>query len=227
LISDGKHAEHEFMTKLAGIVLCGGASQRMGRSKAWLDFGGVPLLRRVVNVIASATKQVVVVAGRDQDVPALCGKFDPGAQNAPDVKLVRDIEEFPGPLAGFAAGLAVILEESPVFLTGCDSPFLTRELVERLSEFYLPNHAIVPVVGHTRQPLTAIYPPGIKAFVEIAMASGKRSFQSLLECIPVIEVAESDLQPHLRAFMPLNDPAAYEEAVRTINDASYILGGTP
>ena len=39
---------------LAGIVLCGGQSKRMGQPKAWLPFGGEFMLARVVRLLGQA-----------------------------------------------------------------------------------------------------------------------------------------------------------------------------
>ena len=68
---------------LAGVVLCGGESSRMGSPKAWLDFGGEPLLARVVRVVSEAASPVLVVAAPGQDLPAL----------SEDVTVVRDQEQ--------------------------------------------------------------------------------------------------------------------------------------
>ena len=41
---------------LAGIVLCGGRSSRMGTPKAWLDFGGEPSDVAVESLVPEAMK---------------------------------------------------------------------------------------------------------------------------------------------------------------------------
>src|SRR5262249_57842743 len=88
----------ETMLKVAGIVLCGGRSSRMGRPKAWLAFGDELMLQRVVRVLREVVDPVVVVAAPGQDVPPL-----------PDtVEIVRDEVEGRGPLQGLAAGLAAL-----------------------------------------------------------------------------------------------------------------------
>lgn len=56
---------------VAGIVLCGGMSQRMGRPKAWLPFGGELMLPRVVRLLSEVVSPVIVVAAPEQELPPL------------------------------------------------------------------------------------------------------------------------------------------------------------
>src|SRR5437763_5113311 len=86
------------MTHVAGIVLCGGQSSRMGRPKAWLPFAGEVMLPRVARLLAEVVAPVVVVAAPGQDVPPLPG----------GVEVVRDPERGRGPLQGLAAGLGAL-----------------------------------------------------------------------------------------------------------------------
>ncbi|MBI2543995.1 MAG: nucleotidyltransferase family protein [Candidatus Rokubacteria bacterium] len=61
---------------IAGIVLAAGLSLRMGRAKLLLDWGGKPVVRRVVEQVkAGGVDEVVVVLGREaQGIrEALCG----------------------------------------------------------------------------------------------------------------------------------------------------------
>src|SRR5262245_60341239 len=103
------------VTRVAGVVLCGGQSSRMGRPKAWLPFGGELMLPRVVRLLGEAVRPVVVVAAPGQDVPPL----------PPEIAVVRDEERGRGPLQGLAAGLdALTGQADAVYLSSCDVPFL-------------------------------------------------------------------------------------------------------
>src|SRR5438034_1928815 len=86
------------MESVGGVVLCGGRSQRMGRPKAWLPFGGELMLPRVVRLLGQVVQPIVVVAAPEQDVPPV----------PPDVAIVRDEGRGRGPLQGLAAGLAAL-----------------------------------------------------------------------------------------------------------------------
>ncbi len=56
---------------LIGVVLAGGASSRMGVSKATLELGGIPLAVRAVRSLRAAGLEVAVVAKQGDPLPAL------------------------------------------------------------------------------------------------------------------------------------------------------------
>lgn len=63
---------------LAGLILAGGASSRMGRDKALLELGGVTLLDRTRALLKSAGAERVLIAGRP-DLPGGLPDASPGA----------------------------------------------------------------------------------------------------------------------------------------------------
>src|SRR5207247_9215627 len=79
---------------LAGLVLCGGRSTRMGREKALVEFAGEPLVLRVARRLARAADPVLLAPGR------------PGRLGALGFAEVADEVADAGPLAGIVAGLA-------------------------------------------------------------------------------------------------------------------------
>jgi molybdopterin-guanine dinucleotide biosynthesis protein A len=85
------------MEGVAGILLAGGRSQRMGRDKASLPWHGSTLARRAAGLLARvAEPPVIAVCAPDQDLPPLPAW----------VEVVRDPEPGLGPLAGLAVGRA-------------------------------------------------------------------------------------------------------------------------
>src|SRR5665213_1866270 len=109
---------------IAGIVLCGGRSLRMGRSKALLAFGPETMLERVVRLLALAVERIVVVASSRQKLPPLPA----------GVCVVRDRRQRQGPLEGLAAGLAALDPDvEAVYVTGCDVPLLVPAFITRVA----------------------------------------------------------------------------------------------
>src|SRR3954447_17336652 len=98
------------MPDVAGIVLAGGRSSRMGRPKAALEWHGSTLLRRIVGIVARAVDgPVVVVRAPGQALPPL-----------PDaVEVVADAREGRGPLQGRGAGLNTVRDRAPAATPPC------------------------------------------------------------------------------------------------------------
>jgi molybdenum cofactor guanylyltransferase len=158
-------AERGPIPGLGAVVLCGGKSSRMGSPKAWLDFGGEPLLVRVVKRIAEVASPIVIVAAPGQEVPPLPA----------DITVARDPVSGRGPLQGIAEGLAALEGQArAAFVCSTDVPFIHAALIRRLYALRGREYDIaVPRAQGHYHPLSAIY--GIEARVEIAalLAEGR------------------------------------------------------
>jgi molybdopterin-guanine dinucleotide biosynthesis protein A len=193
--------------RVAGVVLCGGRSSRMGRPKAWLPFAGEVMLPRVVRLLGEAVAPVVVVAAPDQDVPPL-----------PDgVAVVRDPEEGRGPLQGLAAGLAALAGAEAAYVSSCDVPLLAPAFVRRMTELLGDHVVAVPDVGGYRHPLAAVYRREALPVIERLLSEGRLRPAFLFSEVPTRFVGESeliDVDPGLRTLRNLNTQQEYEEALR-------------
>jgi molybdenum cofactor guanylyltransferase len=194
--------------KVGGIVLCGGRSSRMGRSKAWLPFGGERMLPRVVRLLSQAVDPVVVVAAPGQDVPPL-----------PDaVAVVRDKLEGRGPLQGLAAGLEALRGRADAaFLSSCDAPLLRPAFVRRLIELMGRAVACAPRVGDRPHPLAAVYRLEAAGAVARLLAEGRLRAADLLDAVPtrLVSAAElADVDPGFLTLRNLNTPEEHEAALR-------------
>jgi molybdopterin-guanine dinucleotide biosynthesis protein A len=191
------------MATTAGVVLCGGASRRMGRPKAELPFGDEALLQRVVRILGGELDLVIVVAGPDQVVPT-------------GLTVVRDAERFAGPLAGLGQGLGALRGVDVVFATGCDCPFLTADVVQTLVGSCPLGGAAAAEIGGELQPLPAAYCASLAGAISASLRAGERSLRSLLGRIAVVRLSEARMRavdPDLAAFAPLNTPEEYAAAL--------------
>jgi molybdenum cofactor guanylyltransferase len=198
---------------VAGIVLCGGQSKRMGQPKAWLPFDGEIMLPRVVRLLGEVASPVVVVAAPEQDVPPL-----------PDgVRVVRDEERGRGPLQGLAAGLSSLARAADcVYLTSCDVPFLQPAFVRRLVELLGEQHICVPRVGEFHHPLAAVYRVDVLPVVNRLLAENRLRPFFLFELVPtrVVKAADlADVDPTFQTLRNLNTPEDYEAVVRDLGGA--------
>lgn len=114
-----------------GVVLAGGASTRMGRDKAFIEVGGVPMVARVARTMTDAGASRVLVAGGDAPRLSHLG-----------LSVVPDHERGLGPLSGLLAAMDAIADASPPTPEGgegplmvsapCDTPLLSPELISAL-----------------------------------------------------------------------------------------------
>jgi molybdopterin-guanine dinucleotide biosynthesis protein A len=109
---------------IAGIVLAGGNSRRMGREKSLLRLGGVTLIERVVARLRPQVGSLVISANGD---PA---RFDRLGH-----PVVADAIPECGPLGGVLAGMnwARATGARYVLTVACDTPFLPTDLALRLA----------------------------------------------------------------------------------------------
>src|SRR5947209_13168415 len=96
----------------AVVILAGGKSSRMRQPKAWLDFGGEPLLARIVRRLRPAFAEFVVVSAPGQELPAV------------EATLVHDEQPGEGPVGGLVVGLAAVRRPLALVLS-CDVPFVS------------------------------------------------------------------------------------------------------
>jgi molybdenum cofactor guanylyltransferase len=186
------------------IVLAGGASRRMGRPKADLEFGGASLLERVVGRVRAAADEVVVV----------------GAPLAAARLKLRSAEDWvagAGPLAGLAGGLA-IAPAGLHALVACDLPFVEAEVLTRLADLGAGFDAVVPEVDGRRHPLCALYDRRCMAEARACVTDGERRMDDLLARLRVRTVAPREVQPARldRAVINVNTPEEYQRALEML-----------
>jgi molybdopterin-guanine dinucleotide biosynthesis protein A len=190
----------------AAVVLCGGLSSRMGRSKAHLPFGPEALLTRVARACAEVCGEIVVVAAGGQEMPALPS----------GTTVVRDGMPEQGPLEGLAAGLAAVRAPA-AFCTSCDVPFLRAAYVARMFDALGDAAAVQAVVEGMAQPLLAVYRSSLAPKAARLVREGRRRVMFLAEGEEVRLVREAEVReadPDLRSFRNLNSPEEYAAALR-------------
>lgn len=191
---------------IAGVILCGGASQRMGRDKAQLDFLGETLLARMIRIVQSVCQPIVIAGGPQQSI-----------LNIPDgVVISRDVALHQGPIQGLRAALQVLPADAHhAFVVGCDTPLLRPDVIRFLHSRSENGKAVVAKIDGFLQPLPAVYPVR-----ETLANSSAHSLMDLLRQLPVEVIPESDLQsidPFLDSFQPMNTPEEWQAAIHRAN----------
>jgi molybdopterin-guanine dinucleotide biosynthesis protein A len=196
------------MLHVGGIILCGGQSKRMGRSKAWLPFAGEIMVARVARLLGEAVSPLVVVGSPGQEVPAL----------PPGVAVVHDEEKGRGPLQGLAAGLAALEGRAEAaYVSSCDVPFLRPAFIRRLIELLEDFSICVPHVGDYHHSLAAVYRLSVREMVDRLLAENRLRPFFLFEAVPtrIVEASELvDADPDFQTLRNLNTLEEYEAALK-------------
>jgi molybdenum cofactor guanylyltransferase len=201
---------------LAGIVLAGGRSSRMGMPKAALEWHGSTLLRRTVGIVARATGgPVVVVRAPGQQLPDL----PPGTQ------VIDDPREGKGPVQGIAAGLAALRGQAGIaFICSTDLPFLHPAFVRRVVRALAESDAtdvILPVARGYQQPLAAAYRVSLAGAAERLVKQDRLRPAFLFAECHVTRLDDAGLladpalaaaDPGLDSVVNVNEPADYRDA---------------
>lgn len=202
------------MIRVAGIVLCGGKSQRMGSTKAWLPIAGERMLPRVVRLLSEDVNPIVVVSARDQELPPLPA----------EVRIFHDEQEGRGPLQGLAAGLAALDEQSDAaFVSSCDVPFMRPAFVRRMIDLLNADQVCVPRIDGRPHPLAAVYRVNVLDEVRRLLLEDRLRVMDLYERVATrfVDADElRDVDPTLESLANVNTPEEYERVLRMIENRS-------
>jgi molybdopterin-guanine dinucleotide biosynthesis protein A len=192
----------------------------MGRPKSLLPFGEELLLARVARILGEVVSPIIVVAAPEQEVPPL-----------PDgVRVVRDEQEYLGPLAGLGIGLAALAGEAEAaYCSACDAPLLRPEFVRAMIAALGEHELAVPKEGDFHHPLAAVYRTSLVERVNGLVAAGRLRplflIQSSRAAIVDVELLRS-VDPRLDSLRNINHPDEYAAALRDAGLPPPELGGT-
>jgi len=157
--------------RLAGVVLVGGRSARMGRNKARIRLDGVELWRRQLGVLERAGARPVFLSLR----PRQRSFGWSGGE-------IRDAAADAGPLGGLAAALAVA--PAPlVAVLAVDLPNIDAAWFRRLRQRCRPGTGAVVRGPKGYEPLAAIYPSEAAALCMARLRAGRFSLQRLVAAL--------------------------------------------
>ncbi|MFX1680815.1 molybdenum cofactor guanylyltransferase MobA [Mitsuaria sp. CC2] len=202
--------------RATALLLCGGRATRMGGvDKPLQPFQGRPLVEHVLGRIAPQTAgRVLVSANRHLDEYRRLGH----------PVLEDTLPDFPGPLAGILAGLAVLdaSEEDDAWLlvVSGDSPWLPEDLLVSLAGGLAPGQTAAMALGREApgeplrsQPLASLIHGRHRASLAAALHAGERRVEGWLSSLPLARVA-FDRPGDAHAFANINDRSELERLER-------------
>jgi len=173
----GKREGSRF-ANIAGALLLGGASTRMGSDKARLELDGVALATRIALLLDALFEEVLLVGG---DPPA----------DAPG----RRVADLDGPrcaLRGVVGALAAARADR-VLVVATDLPLLTPELLLALAAW--PEADVVaPRAGARLEPLCAVYSRRALAAARARLAAGRLALHELIAELSLQTIEAADLR---------------------------------
>ncbi len=160
---------------VSGIVLAAGLSSRMGRPKLLLDWGGQPVIRRVVEqVAAGGADDLLVVLGHE-------GQAIREALKGLPVRFVQNPEPEAGQASSIACGICALAPGARAAIIALgDQPLLPPEVIPRLLQTFTETEkSIVAPVYQGVQGNPVLF--GSTVFSELSTLTGDRGARALLE----------------------------------------------
>jgi molybdopterin-guanine dinucleotide biosynthesis protein A len=194
--------------EITGYVLAGGASKRMGRSKAHLLIGHETMIERQIRLLRSLCGSIAVLGPPEEfrgiGVPVFADSL-PGR----------------GPLAGLYTGMLHTHTDYNLFLS-CDLPFMKVHFLRYLCGRALESGADATVPEsreHRFHPLCAVYRRRALWAIRASLLAGRNKASSFFSrvsrrVLTTGEIARAGFG--LRVFDNMNTPEDYEEVKRRI-----------
>jgi molybdopterin-guanine dinucleotide biosynthesis protein A len=163
---------------IAGAVLAGGKSRRMGRDKLSLRLDGATLLQRAASVLLAAMDEVLVVTDSPERVA--------GHGALKGVRIVADLVPGIGPLGGIQAALRAS-SCAAVLAVASDMPRLDAGVIAKLAALWCDGEfdALVPLVDGHPEPLHAVYSRRCLPAIETQIARGKYAVRGIFQHVRV------------------------------------------
>jgi molybdenum cofactor guanylyltransferase len=194
------------LDRVAGFILAGGESSRMGMDKGLLDIDGVPLIVRTARLVDGVDRMVsaATVVGR------------PEAYQRIGLRAIADDWPGCGPLGGIATALRASDAEWNL-IVACDLPYLTHEWLEFVARRAHGSgaDAVVPMSERGAEPLCAMYHSRCEPAIRGALEQGTRKVTEGLVRVRVEYLEPTEwkcFDSDGLLFKNMNAPADYEEA---------------
>jgi molybdenum cofactor guanylyltransferase/molybdopterin-guanine dinucleotide biosynthesis protein MobB len=175
---------------IAGVLLAGGRSQRMGGGdKALRDLAGQPLIQHAIARLQPQVASLVLSANGD---PARFANFG--------LPVVADeAEEFQGPLAGILAALHFCAKADPrvrlVASVSTDAPFVPGDLVAKLRDALdaEPRSRVAVACSRGRRHhVIGLWKIAAADEIAAALAHGERRAETLVDRLGAVSVTFPD-----------------------------------
>jgi molybdopterin-guanine dinucleotide biosynthesis protein A len=200
---------------MTSIILAGGKSSRLGRSKALQAIGGKSLIQWVVDHLATLSTEIIVVTAHGKAIPC---------SSPIRIKTVADIYPSKSPLVGIYSGL--IASACPrAIVVGCDMPFLNIGLLDYMSQICSSFDVVVPQIKDKLEPLCSVYSKSCLAPMQGLLEQNERRISELFSMVKVRYIEEDEINsfdPEHLSFFNINSQADLDRAKKLATERGWL-----
>jgi molybdopterin-guanine dinucleotide biosynthesis protein A len=190
---------------MTSIILAGGKSSRLGRSKALQVIEDKSLIQWVVDRLAILSTEIIISTAQGEPIPC---------SSAVRIKTVADIYPSKGPLVGIYSGL-IASYSSRAIVVGCDTPFLSVGLLEYMTQICSTFDVVIPRIKNELEPLCAVYSKNCLDPIQGLLKQDERQIRKLFSMVKVKYVEEDEINrfdPKHLSFFNINTQDDLERA---------------
>jgi len=157
----------KFLNDCIGAILAGGENKRMPVLKSFITVEGQKIIEKNLKILEQLFKDNIIVTNQPEYYSYL------------ETPLFGDVYDTRGPMTGIFTALL----NSPtkwVFISACDMPFMSEDLIRFMSSKRDNFDAVVPMSKGKSEPLFAFYSKRYMASMEKSILSGEKSLMEFL-----------------------------------------------
>jgi molybdopterin-guanine dinucleotide biosynthesis protein A len=200
---------------MTSIILAGGKSSRLGRSKALQVIGGKNLIQWVVDRLAILSTEIIIATAHGEAI---------SCSSATRIKTIADIYPRKGPLVGIYSGL-IASSSSRAIVVGCDTPFLSVSLLEYMTQICSTFDVVVPRIKKKVEPLCAVYSKNCLATIQELLEQNELSISELFRMVKMRYIEEDEINsfdPEHLSFFNINSQDDLDRARKLATEKGWL-----
>lgn len=185
---------------MTGVILCGGKSTRMGRSKALLPYGGSTFIESRYLQMQKLFSQILLVANEPDEFTHL------------NVEVVKDVLPHRGPLVGILSALLVSAYDH-AFVIACDMPLVKAKTMREMCQRRSAYAVVVAEHAEGLEPLLGVYAKSIIGALEEAVFADRLKAADFLASINAGTYKIKTNPAGLPTYFNVNTPSDYSRVL--------------
>jgi len=203
---------------MTSIILAGGKSSRLGRSKALQVIGSKSLIQWVIDHLAIFSSEIIVVTANGEPI---------ASSSTIRIKTVADTYSSKSALVGIYSGL--IASANPrAIVVGCDMPFLSIGLLKYMAQICSNFDVVVPQLKNKLEPLCAVYSKNCVAPIRCLLEHNELRISKLFTLVKAKYVEKDEINrfdPEHLSFFNINSGLDLAKARKLAIKKGWLYSG--